>query len=95
MTKLKDLASLVNFLSGGQQQSVAVGRAVYWSVKTLIFDEPTNNLGVWEQAKAINLIRTIRDTQPEVLIITISHNLQHMFSIVDRIMVLRHGEKLG
>ena len=58
--EVKDLTSPVNFLSGGQQQSVAVGRAVYWSAKILIFDEPTNNLGVKEQAKAMKLISNIR-----------------------------------
>ncbi|MCD4669767.1 MAG: ATP-binding cassette domain-containing protein [Actinomycetia bacterium] len=93
--EVKDIASTVNFLSGGQQQSVTVGRAVYWSAKILIFDEPTNNLGVREQAKAINLIRTIRDTHPEVSIIIISHNLYHVFELVDRIIVLRNGQVIG
>ncbi|MBM3706791.1 MAG: sugar ABC transporter ATP-binding protein [Actinobacteria bacterium] len=93
--EIKDLSAPVNFLSGGQQQSVAVGRAVYWSAKILIFDEPTNNLGVKEQAKAINLIRAIRDTHPEVSIIVITHNLYHVFELVDRIMVLRNGQVIG
>ena len=93
--EVKDLTSPVNFLSGGQQQSVAVGRAVYWSARILIFDEPTNNLGVKEQAKAINLIRSIRDTHPEVSIIVITHNLYHVFELVDRIMVLRNGQVVG
>ena len=93
--EIRDLAAPVNFLSGGQQQSVAVGRAVYWSAKILIFDEPTNNLGVKEQAKAISLIKTIRDTHPEVSIIVITHNLYHVFELVDRIMVMRNGQLVG
>ena len=92
---VKDLTSPVDKLSGGQQQSVAVGRAVYWSAKILIFDEPTNNLGVKEQAKAINLIRNIRDAHPEVSIIVITHNLYHVFELVDRITVLRNGKIVG
>jgi len=93
--ELKDLTAHVKFLSGGQQQSVIVGRAVYWSGKILIFDEPTNNLGVNEQNKAIELIRNIRDTYKEVSIIMITHNLYHVFKLVDRILVLRNGQVVG
>lgn len=93
--ELKDMSSQANLLSGGQQQSIAVGRAVYWSAKILIFDEPTNNLGVEEQAKTINLIRAIRDSHPEVSIIVITHNLYHVFELVDRIIVLRNGQVIG
>jgi len=79
-------------LSGGQQQSIAVGRAIYWSGKILIFDEPTNNLGVREQRKALELVKNIRKKFSNISIIIITHNLAHIFDVVDRIMVLRGGK---
>jgi len=93
--QLRELVVPVNSLSGGQQQSIVVGRAIYWTGKILIFDEPTNNLGVEEQSKAINLIKTIKDTHKEISIIIITHNLYHIFKLVDRIMVLRNGQVVG
>jgi len=93
--QLRELVAPVNSLSGGQQQSIAVGRAIYWTGKILIFDEPTNNLGVKEQSKAINLIKTIKNTYEGISIIVITHNLYHVFELVDRIMVLRNGQVIG
>ncbi len=90
--ELKELTAQVNYLSGGQQQSISVGRAIYWGGKVLIFDEPTNNLGVKEERKAIELIKTIRETYKEVSVIVITHNLLHVFDLVDRIVVLRNGK---
>ena len=91
---LKDVNSALRNLSGGQRQSVVVGRAVYWGGKILIFDEPTNNLGVNQERKVIELIKKIRDTY-QVSVIVISHNIAHVFELVDRIIVLRNGEKVG
>ncbi len=48
-------------LSGGQRQAVAIARAVYWHARLMIMDEPTNNLGVPEQRKVLDLIRTLRE----------------------------------
>lgn len=93
--EIKDISAKVRLISGGQQQSVSVGRAVYWSGRILIFDEPTNNLGVEEQHKTIELIKSIRDTYEHVSIIVITHNLYHVFELVDRIMVLRNGQVVG
>jgi len=93
--KLKNLNAPTGFLSGGQQQSVAVGRAIYWGGKILIFDEPTNNLGVGEQHKTIEHIKNIRDTYKDVSIIVITHNLYHVFELSDRIIVLRNGQVVG
>lgn len=93
--ELKDFAAPVDLLSGGQQQSIAVGRAVYWGGKILIFDEPTNNLGVGEQRRALALIKTIRDTYRDVSTILISHNLSHVFELSDRIIVMRNGKVIG
>lgn len=92
--KLKDLSADISDLSGGQRQSVVVGRAVYWGGKILIFDEPTNNLGAEQQRRVIDLIKKIRD-EYDVSIIIISHNISHVFELVDRIVVLKNGIKVG
>jgi ABC-type sugar transport system ATPase subunit len=84
----------VESLSGGQRQAIVVGRAVYWGGKILIFDEPTNNLGVKQERKVIELIKKIRD-EFNVSIIVISHNIAHVFELVDRIIVLRNGKIIG
>jgi ABC-type sugar transport system ATPase subunit len=91
---LKDVDAELNNLSGGQRQSVVVGRAVYWGGKILIFDEPTNNLGAKQERIIIDLIKSIRDKY-DVSIIIISHNIMHVFELVDRIIVLRNGCKVG
>jgi len=92
--RLKDINAEVSALSGGQRQSVVVGRAVYWGSKIIILDEPTNNLGVKEERKIIELIKTLRDKH-DMSVIVISHNINHVFELVDRIIVLRNGEKVG
>lgn len=91
---IKDARSKTLYLSGGQRQTVAIGRAVYWKGKILIFDEPTNNLGVKQERKVLELIKRIRDELGASIII-ISHNIAHIFEVVDRIVVLRNGEKVG
>ena len=93
--KIKEINAPTVNLSGGQQQSVAVGRAIYWSGKILIFDEPTNNLGVREQLKALELIKNIRKKFGAISIIIITHNLAHIFDVVDRILVLKGGKVAG
>jgi len=92
--RLKDINAEVSALSGGQRQSVVVGRAVYWGSKIIILDEPTNNLGVKEERKIIDLIKNLRDKH-DMSVIVISHNINHVFELVDRIIVLRNGEKVG
>ena len=81
------------FLSGGQRQAVALGRAVGWGTKLVILDEPTASLGVKEAAKALELISRMKERGISMVII--SHNLQHVFSVADRIVVLRRGEMVG
>jgi len=93
--QIKEINAPTLSLSGGQQQSVAVGRAIYWSGKILIFDEPTNNLGVREQLKALELIKNIRKKFENISIIIITHNLAHIFDVVDRIFVLKGGKVAG
>jgi simple sugar transport system ATP-binding protein len=85
-------APVSNF-SGGQRQAVAIGRAVYWDAQILIMDEPTAALGVPEQRKVIALIHQLKAQGRGVIFI--SHNLQDIFAVSDRIVVLRRGLQAG
>ncbi len=85
-------APVSNF-SGGQRQAVAIGRAVYWNARVLIMDEPTAALGVPEQRKVISLIHQLKAQGRGVIFI--SHNLQDIFAVADRIIVLRRGVEAG
>ncbi|MBC2834437.1 ATP-binding cassette domain-containing protein [Paragemmobacter straminiformis] len=85
-------APVSNF-SGGQRQAVAIGRAVYWNAQVLIMDEPTAALGVPEQRKVISLIHQLKEQGRGVIFI--SHNLQDIFAVSDRIVVLRRGVMAG
>ena len=80
-------------MSGGQRQAVAIARAVYWDAKLMIMDEPTNNLGVPEQHKVLELIRTLRDRGVPVILIT--HILPDAFAATDRVVVMHRGRKVA
>lgn len=90
---VKRLDAPVSNFSGGQRQAVAIGRAVYWDAKILIMDEPTAALGVPEQRKVISLIKSLKAQGRGVIFI--SHNLQDIFAVSDRIVVLRRGVVAG
>ena len=90
---VKRLDAPVSNFSGGQRQAVAIGRAVYWNAKILIMDEPTAALGVPEQRKVISLINSLKAQGRGVIFI--SHNLQDIFAVSDRIVVLRRGIVAG
>ena len=83
----------VGRFSGGQRQAVAIGRAIYWNARVILMDEPTAALGVPEQRKVLSLIRTLKAQGRGVIFI--SHNLQDIFSVSDRIVVLRRGSLAG
>jgi ABC-type sugar transport system ATPase subunit len=85
--------SKVGFLSGGQKKSVAIARSIYWNAKVIFMDEPTAALGIGEVRKVLDLIRSLKETG--VSIVFISHNLQEIFSTVDRIVVLHKGKIAG
>ena len=76
-------------LSGGQRQSIAVGRAVLWGSKVVLLDEPTAALGVAQQREVLDLIRRLKDQG--IGVVVISHNLQQIFDVADRLVVLRLG----
>ncbi len=91
--RIPDLGAPVRTLSGGQRQAVAISRAVYWQARIMIMDEPTAALGVPEQRKVMDLIRMLKGRG--VPVILISHNMQDVFEISDRIFVMRRGSKVG
>ncbi len=86
------LTNPIESLSGGQRQAVAIARAVYWEAKLMIMDEPTNNLGVPEQHRVLELIRKLRDQGVPVILIT--HTLPDVFAVTDRITVMHRGRKV-
>ncbi len=79
-------------LSGGQQQSIAIARAVHFNARLVIMDEPTSALSINETEKVLNLVAQLR--QGGIAVIIISHRVQHVFQVSDRIVVLRHGQKV-
>jgi ABC-type sugar transport system ATPase subunit len=90
---IPSLTQQIRNLSGGQRQSVAIARTIYWNAKMVIMDEPTAALGVTEQHKVLTLVRTL--CAQGVPVIIISHNMQDVFAVADRIVVLRRGKKVG
>ena len=83
----------VGRFSGGQRQAVAIGRAIYWNARVILMDEPTAALGVPEQRKVLALIRRLKEQGRGVIFI--SHNLQDIFAVSDRIVILRRGSLAG
>ncbi len=91
--RIPNLKRPIREMSGGQRQAVAIARAVYWNARLVIMDEPTAALGVPEQRKVHELVRTLK--QQNVPVIIISHNMQDIFASADRIIVMRRGLKVG
>jgi len=91
--KIPDPAAPVQSMSGGQRQAIAIGRTVFWGKKLLLLDEPTAALGVEEAEQVLSLLERLRDTGLPMLII--SHNMQHVYRIADRIAILRQGRKVA
>ena len=87
------IESRVGELSGGQRQAVAISRALYTEPKLVIMDEPTAALAVQEARKVLDLIKGLKERN--IAVVFISHTLQEVFSVADRIVVLRKGEKVG
>jgi ABC-type sugar transport system ATPase subunit len=90
---IPSLTAEVGQLSGGQRQSIALGRATAQHGRVIIMDEPTAALGVRESRKVLDLILHLKATGTGVVIV--SHNMRHVFSVADRILVLRHGSRVG
>ncbi|MEM1382587.1 MAG: ATP-binding cassette domain-containing protein [Pseudomonadota bacterium] len=92
--RLKSLDAPTESLSGGQRQAVAIARAVYHDgLRVLVMDEPTAALGPQETARTLKLIKTLRDQG--LAVILISHSLDDVFEVSDRIHVQRRGQCVG
>jgi len=83
----------VNRLSGGQQQAVALGKAVGFNPKMVIMDEPTASLAIKEIDKVLELIQRLK--KHKISIIIISHRMDDIFAVSDRIFVLKHGHRIN
>jgi simple sugar transport system ATP-binding protein len=90
---VKSLKTEVQYLSGGQQKTVAIGRAILHRYKLVIMDEPTAGLGVKEVGKLLGIVRQLKEQGTAVVYIT--HRLEDLFAIADRVVVLRGGTNAG
>ncbi len=90
---IQDINQVVETLSGGQRQAVAVARAVAFGSKVVVLDEPTAALGVRESGQVLDIIRQLRERG--IGVILISHNMPHVFEIADRIQIQRLGRRAG
>ena len=91
--KIASVRLKVENLSGGQRQAVAIGRATAFNAKVIIMDEPTAALSVAAISKVLALIRELKRQGASIIII--SHRLEDIFETADRVVVLRHGRKVG
>ncbi len=80
-------------LSGGERQSIAIGRAVHFGVKLLILDEPTSALSVAESRKVLDY--TLNAKERGLSVIFITHNVHHVMQVADRYTIIRHGKNVG
>ena len=93
VTTVRSIRQPVASLSGGQRQSVAVAKAVMWNSKLVMLDEPTAALGVVQTRQVLDLVRRLRDRGLAVMVV--SHNLNDVFEVADRIAVLYLGHMVA
>jgi len=93
VTTVRSIRQPVASLSGGQRQAVAVAKAVMWNSKLVLLDEPTAALGVVQTRMVLDLIKRLRDHGLAVMVI--SHNLNDVFEVADRIAVLYLGRMVA
>jgi simple sugar transport system ATP-binding protein len=90
---IRDPDQPVGTLSGGERQSVAIARAVYFGARVLIWDEPTSALGVKQAGVVLKYILQARERGVAVIFIT--HNPHHAYPVGDRFVILNRGQSLG
>jgi simple sugar transport system ATP-binding protein len=90
---IRDPDQPVGTLSGGERQSVAIARAVYFGARVLILDEPTSALGVKQAGVVLKYILQARERGVAVIFIT--HNPHHAYPVADRFVILNRGQSLG
>lgn len=91
--RIPSLSEEVLNLSGGQRQAVSVGRAVAWGRHIVLLDEPAAALGVEQAAGVLALAERLAESG--VCVIMITHNMQHVLEVCQRVVVFRHGEKVA
>jgi simple sugar transport system ATP-binding protein len=91
--RIPSARATIREMSGGQRQGVAIARATHWATKLVLMDEPTAALGVAETAKVEKIIEGLKARNMPILII--SHSLDQVFRLSDRICVLRRGRQIG
>src|SRR5690606_1903150 len=91
--KIPSINVTVKGMSGGQRQCLAIARALLWGRRIVILDEPTAALGVRESEQVLDVIRDLR--RHDVSVIVVSHNMQQLMSVADRITVMRLGRTIA
>lgn len=91
--KIPSIRVPVASLSGGQRQSIAVAKTILRNAQVVLLDEPTAALGVAQTRQVLQLIRSLRDNG--LAVVVISHNLADVFEVVDRVIVLRLGQRVA
>ena len=91
--RIPSAKATIRDLSGGQRQGIAIARATHWANKIVLMDEPTAALGVAETARVEKIIGSLKARSMPILII--SHSLDQVFRLSDRICVLRRGKQIG
>jgi len=93
VTTIRNVRTEVGSLSGGQRQSVAIARSLLGDPKIVMLDEPTAALGVAQTRQVLDLVKRLKDRGLGVVVI--SHNLQDIFEMADKIIVLRLGQRVA
>jgi ABC-type sugar transport system ATPase subunit len=91
---MPNVRALAGDLSGGQRQAVAVARSIIRDCRVLLLDEPTAALGVRESRRVVEFVKELR-AEGGMSILLISHNMEHVFELADRVVVFRQGKKVG
>ena len=91
--KIPSINVSVKGMSGGQRQCLAIARALLWGRRIVVLDEPTAALGVRETEQVLEVIRDLR--RHDVSVIVVSHNMQQLMSVADRITVMRLGRSIA
>jgi simple sugar transport system ATP-binding protein len=85
--------SIVQFLSGGEKQGIAIGRALFFNAELIILDEPTMGLSIAETKKALDFVRNIKKQGKSAIFI--SHNIYYVYPVADRFVILDRGKVAG
>jgi ABC-type sugar transport system ATPase subunit len=91
--KVPSINVSVKGMSGGQRQCLAIARALLWGRRIVILDEPTAALGVRESAQVLEVIGDLR--KHDVAVIVVTHNMQQLMEVADRVTVMRLGRTIA